>query len=331
MNIFPKKLTVGDEVRIIAPALSLKIVSKDNIGYAIQILESLGLKVTFGKQVNEEDIFHSSSIQSRLEDLHEAFQDNNVKAILAVIGGSNSNQLLKYIDYDLIKKNPKILCGFSDITALQNAIVHKTGLVTYSGPQFSSFAMKKGFEYTLEYFNKTFFTNTPISLPCSSTWSDDEWFKDQENRTFHKNEGYWIIHPGVAKGTIIGGNISTFLLLHGTSYLPFYENTILFLESDNITQAHGVWEFDRALQSVIHQPYFDLVKAIVIGRFEEKFGMNLEKLKFIIDSKQELKNIPVIANADFGHTMPMFTFPIGGTCEINAKDNSGVEITLINH
>src|SRR5438477_2420127 len=104
MTTFPNKLTVGDEVRVVAPAMSLKIVSKVNIDYAIQVLESLGLKVTFGKHVNEEDMFHSSSIQSRLVDFHEAFQDNKVKAILAVIGGSNSNQLLKYIDYELIKK-----------------------------------------------------------------------------------------------------------------------------------------------------------------------------------------------------------------------------------
>jgi len=329
MKIFPGKLKKGDEIRIIAPALSLKIVSQKNIDYAIQVLEALGLKITFGKHVNEQDIFSSSSIQSRVEDLHAAFQDSNVKAILAVIGGSNANQLLKYLDYDLIKNNPKIFCGFSDITALQNAIFHKTGLVTYSGPQFSSFAMKKGFEYTLDFFKKVFFESAPISLISSHAWSDDEWFLDQSNRTFYINEGFWLIHSGKAKGTIVGGNLSTFQLLHGTAYMPSLVDTILFLEADSITEGHCVAEFDRYLQSVIHQTHFDKVKALLIGRFEKKFGMDLEKLNLIIESKQELKNIPVIANMDFGHTMPMFTFPIGGTCEINAKDNSTVSINLI--
>ena len=134
MKIFANKLIPGDEVRVVAPSLSLKLVSPDNIARATQCLQSLGLKVTFGEHVNEEDIFHSSSIQSRRDDLHAAFLDKNVKAILAVKGGSNSNQLLNYLDYDLIKKHPKIFCGFSDITVLQNAIYQKTGLVTYSSP-----------------------------------------------------------------------------------------------------------------------------------------------------------------------------------------------------
>ena len=119
------------------------------------------MQITFGEYVNEEDIFHSSSIQSRISDLHAAFLDKNVKAILAVKGGSNANQLLSYIDYDLIKKNPKIFCGFSDITALQNAIYHKAGLVTYSGPQFSSFAIKEELEYTIKFFKRIFFENMP--------------------------------------------------------------------------------------------------------------------------------------------------------------------------
>lgn len=330
MKLFPEKLKAGDEIRVIAPALSLSIVSKNNTNYAIQTLESLGLTVTFGRNVYEKDIFSSSSIQSRLDDLHNAFQDKNVKGILAVIGGSNSNQLIKYLDYDLIQKNPKIFCGFSDITALQNAIFHKTGLVTYSGPQFSSFGMKKGLDYTLDFFKNTFFKKlTSITLTPSNSWSDDPWFLDQENRVFYDNEGFWIIHPGKASGTIIGGNICTFQLLHGTNYMPSLEDTIVFIEADSITQGHCVEEFDRDLQSLIHQPNFNKVNALVIGRFEKKFGMNLEKLKLIVDSKKELKKMPIIANVDFGHTMPMITFPIGGTCEIYANSSLDLSINLI--
>ncbi|HXH54434.1 MAG TPA: S66 peptidase family protein [Gammaproteobacteria bacterium] len=335
--MFPEKLKKGDEVRVVAPSRSLGAVTKDNIDHAIKVLESLGLKVTFGKHVNEKDSFSSSSIQSRLEDLYEAFQDKSVKAILAVIGGSNANQLIQNLDYSLIKNNPKIFCGFSDITALQNAIFHKTGLVTYSGPQFSSFAMKKGFEYTLEYFKRICFENSskvnvgknPIQIYPSKQWSDDAWYRDQENRTFYdNNEGYWLIQPGQAKGRIIGGNLSTFQLLHGTSFIPSFENTILFLESESlIVEGERIVEFDRDLQSVIHQPEFDKVKALVFGRFEKKFGMNIETLKLIISKKSELKNLPIIANVDFGHTMPMITFPIGGNCEINATF-SNINITV---
>ena len=330
MTIFPKKLQEGDEVRIIAPSRSLKIIAKDHTDYAIKVLEDMGLKVSFGKHVSESDIFYSSSIESRLKDLHEAFADENVKAILTVIGGFNSYQLLKYIDYDLIKRSPKIFCGYSDITALQNAIYSKTGLVTYSGVHFSSFAMQKCFEYCLKYFRKIFFDKSIIDIKPSDFWSDDAWFLDQEDRTFHKNNGYVVLNVGEAEGNIIGGNLCTFQLLHGTEYMPSLENKILFLEDDAAAGENCVVEFDRNLQSLIHQPHFETVKAIVIGRFETKFGMDLKKLKLLINSKQELKNIPIIANADFGHTMPMFTFPIGGKCKIKASDHS-VGIELINH
>lgn len=308
----------------------MKIVSQENINYAIAALEKLGLKVSFGKNVNEIDIFKSSSIESRLEDLHAAFSDKNVKAILAVIGGSSANQLLKYIDYDLIKRNPKIFCGYSDITALQNAIYHKTGLITYSGIHFSSFAMQKGLEYCLDYFKKAFFDKAVINIQPSDSWSDDVWFLDQENRVFHKNKGYIIINPGEAEGDIIGGNLCTLQLLQGTAYMPSLKDSILFIEADAIAGEHCVVEFDRDLQSVVHQPDFETVKALVIGRFESKFGMDLEKLKLLINSKQELRKIPVIADADFGHTMPMFTFPIGGVCRIKAIEGA-VNIELIEH
>lgn len=329
MKLLPSKLTKGDEIRIIAPSQSMQIISKENIDLAIESFESLGLKVTFGKNVNEVDMMDSSSIDSRIQDLHEAFSNPNVKAILTVIGGFNANQLLRYIDYDLIKRNPKIFCGFSDITVLQNAIFHKTGLITYSGPHFSTFAMKKGFEYILEYFKKMFFESGKISIKPSQQWSDDAWFMEQEKRVFYDNEGYWILNEGTAKGTILGGSLSTFQLLHGTDYMPSFENTILFIEADAITGGSiDTVEFDRDLQSIIHQPNFEKVQALVIGRFEKKFNIDLEMLRYLISSKKELKNIPVIANVDFGHTNPIFTFPIGGICEVSAQPQT-VKIELL--
>lgn len=155
-KIIPEKLQIGDEIRVIAPSRTMSILKDDIIQNAKQRLEKLGFKVTFGKNVLKsiDDNFKCANIQDRVEDLHEAFKDKNVKAILTVIGGYNVNQILDYIDYDLIKANPKIICGFSDITALSNAIYAKTGMVTYSGPHFSSFGMKKGFEYTRGVFSK---------------------------------------------------------------------------------------------------------------------------------------------------------------------------------
>lgn len=329
MKIIAEKLKSGDEVRVIAPALSLQIISKQNITQAVKTIESLGIHVSFGKHVNEVDLMSSSSVTARIEDLHSAFADKKVKAILTAIGGFNSNQLLTFIDYDLIKNNPKIFCGYSDITALQNAIYSKTGLITYSGPHFSTFAMEQGLEYSLEYFKKIFFAKTEIDIVPSKKWSDDAWFLDQNNRNFHDNDGYWILQKGSAKGTIVGGNLSTLQLLHGTSYMPSIENAILFIEADSLTDGkYDIAEFDRQLQSLIHQPHFNKVQGLILGRFESKFNMNKEKLEFIINTKKELAQMPIIANVDFGHTNPMFTLPIGGLCETEAF-NGKAGITLL--
>lgn len=320
--MIPNKLKIGDEVRVIAPSRSMEILKEDCIKIATERLESLGLKVTFGKYVYETDEdFNAASAINRAEDLNEAFGDKNVKAILTVIGGHNSNQILKYIDYNLIKENPKIFCGFSDITALSNSIHAKTGLVTYSGPHYSSFGMLKGFEYTLDYFKKMFFEEEEFKIESSKEWSNDLWFIDQENREFIQNEGMFVINEGEAEGEIVGGNLCTLNLLQGTPYMPNIEDKILFLEDDGMADKIFFCNFDRDLQSIIDMPEFKKVKAIILGRAEKNCQMTKEKWSKLIKNKPELSKIPVIAGADFGHTTPIFTFPIGGEARIEAKND----------
>lgn len=322
----PSKLKLGDEVRIIAPSRSMVILGEDCKKLATERLENLGLKVTFGKYVNEadEDYLIAES-KHRAYDLNEAFRDKNVKAILTVIGGFNSNQILNYVDYDLIKENPKIICGYSDITTLLDTIYAKTGLVTYYGPHYSSFGMLKGFEYELEYFKKMFFENNEIEIKPSDEWSDDAWFKDQQNREFIKNDGMFIINEGVAEGEIVGGNLCTLNLLQGTEYMPNIRDKILFLEDDGIVGKDFLVEFDRDLQSLIHTPEFKSVRGLVLGREQKNCNMTKEKWTKLIKNKPELNGIPVIAGVDFGHTTPIITFPIGGYTKLKAVNN---EITL---
>lgn len=321
--MIPKKLKAGDEVRVIAPSRSMTILGEDCKKIATERLEALGLKVTFGKYVMEADEdYLIASAQHRAEDLNEAFKDKNVKAILTVIGGFNSNQILDLIDYEAIKENPKIFCGFSDITALSNSIYAKTGLVTYSGLHYSSFGMLKGFEYELEYFKKMFFSDEEFEVVSSKEWSDDLWFIDQENREFIPNDGMFVINEGTAEGEIVGGNLCTLNLLQGTKYMPNIENKILFLEDDNMAGKIFLMEFDRNLQSLIHMPEFKTVKALVLGRAEKDCIMTKEKWIKMIKNKPELKNIPVIAGVDFGHTTPIIAFPIGGKARLEAKDNN---------
>jgi len=326
-KIFPKKLEKGDLIRVIAPASSLAIISEENRHIANERFAELGLRLSFCKHVEEIDEFCSSSIASRVEDFHDAFADPEVKAIFAVIGGFNSNQLLRYIDWELVKNNPKIFCGYSDITALNNAIFSQTGLVNYSGPGYASFGEKKGFSYTLEYFEKCLFSEDAYEIVPSEEWSDDSWYKDQDHRNFIKNEGPWIINEGFAEGTLLGANLCTFNLLQGTEYFPNLHDSVLFIEDDEETR--DVF-FDRNLQSLIHQPGFASVKGIVIGRFQQASAISKDTLTRMIKSKKELDAIPVIADVDFGHTQSMITFPIGGEVSLSA-DGEGIKIEMLKH
>lgn len=156
-TIIPHKLQPGDEIRVVAPARSLSLINKETRDIAVDNFNKLGLKVTFSDNCEESDQFLSSSVESRVKDLHDAFLDKkNVKGIFTVIGGYNCNQILDELDFNMIKENPKVLCGYSDITALGNAIfAKKTGLITYSGPHYSTLGMKKkGLDYTMDYFKK---------------------------------------------------------------------------------------------------------------------------------------------------------------------------------
>lgn len=324
-HTYPNKLKQGDEIRVIAPARSLAIISNESRDLANQRLKDLGLNVSFGKHVEEIDDFSSSSINSRVDDLHKAFLDTNVKAIITVIGGFNSNQLLRYIDWDIIRENPKILCGFSDITALNNAILAKAGLVSYSGLHYSSFGQQLHFDYSLKYFRKCLFEESPIEIETSKEWSDDAWYLDQNDRKLIPNRGFQVISEGIAEGTIIGGNICTLNLLQGTEYMPSLEGSILFLEDDAESQPH---HFDRDIQSLIHLPEFSGVKGIVIGRFQKESNMSIDLLTKIIKTKKELAGMPVLANADFGHTDPKITFPVGGRVKfISIPDQAKLTIT----
>lgn len=332
MSVFPKKIGRGSHIRVIAPSRSFKLISEETRQIAKARFEEMGIKVSYALRADEMNEFVSSSIESRVADLHEAFSDPSVDCILTAIGGFNSNTILDYIDYELITKNPKILCGFSDITALCNAIHAKTGLVTYSGTHFSSFGMKKGFEYSLEYFKKCFFSEEPYDVVASSEWSDDAWFVDQEKREFIANDGHWLLNKGKeesVEGTIIGGNLCTINLLQGTEYMPALESNVLFIE-DNFMTKLDLLEFDRNLSSLLQQQSLKNLQALVIGRFQKDSQVEREKLQALIRNKKELKNIPVIANVDFGHTTPLITFPLGGRAKIEWKEDR-YSITILQH
>ena len=193
------KLKRGDEVRVIAPSRNLTEVRQDVHHHAVDFWAREGFNLTFSQNSREVGKFHSSNISSRVEDIHEAFLNPNVKMIITCLGGFNANQLLRYLDYDLIAKHPKILCGFSDITALHNAIYAKTGLITYHGPHYGTFTFDREAEYTRKaFFDCVMNENSIVTTPSEAAVK------------------YHAIQEGTCEGTIIGGNLCTLNLLQGT-------------------------------------------------------------------------------------------------------------------
>jgi muramoyltetrapeptide carboxypeptidase LdcA involved in peptidoglycan recycling len=317
-DITPAKLHQGDEIRIIAPSTGLKIIGADCRQIAKERFASWGLKVSFAKNTTDEnfDYFGSSNAALRAADIMEAFTDAKVKAIFSIIGGFNSNQILPFLNYDVIRQNPKIICGFSDITALLNGIRAQTGLKVLYGPHYSSIGMLKGNEYTLEMLKPMLFEEE-ANWEATPVWSDDLWFLDQQNRQFTDNEGWWYINPGRAEGTLEGGNLGTYVLLNGTPYQPKWQNpTILAVEDCFTAEAADAKYFLRQLQALAQREDFKYVKALLIGRFQKSSNVSKETLTEIVRHIPQLANLPVIGNMDFGHTTPIATLPLGGFCRI---------------
>ncbi|MFT4109850.1 S66 family peptidase [Propionicimonas sp.] len=321
----PPRLRRGSHIRVIAPARSRAMVLEhDHSALIERRLGDLGFTVSYGAHVDERDRYDSSPVRSRLSDLHAAFADPAVDGVLTVIGGFNSNELLPMIDYDLIAAHPKVLCGYSDITALQNALLARSGLVTYSGPHWSSFGMRELFDDTLAWFAAAVMDSAPMDLHPSGWFTDDPWFLDQDDRTRHPTPGWWDVQPGTAEGRIVGGNLCTLNLLHGTRCMPPLDGALLFVEDDELVDAVT---FRRDLFSLLQLPDAAGVTGLVIGRFQRASQITREDLTDLVAAQPALRGKPVLANADFGHTNPQITFPVGGSARLRVAHPTTLTIT----
>ncbi len=331
--VLPPKAKEGDQIRVLALSRSLGGImnyegfTEEDVEFGRKRLEDIGFEVTFGEHVMECNTHLTASIESRIEDLHQALSDPSVKIILAVSGGIGAMQLLDKINYDLFASNPKIICGYSDIGHIANAVFSKTGLVSYYGPNFSGFMMRKGFDYTLQYFQKCLCREEHFSAHPSETWSDDPWHKDQENRTFLPSDGYWCISKGQAEGTIIGGGMGSLCRLTGSEFFPALSGAVLFLENPGDGKA-SLMALDNCLRSLSFQKGFENVRGIVIGRYPRSSRIDRNNLTELVRQITTVSGIPIVANVNFGHTTPVMTIPIGGNCLLDVQeDETGIEFT----
>jgi muramoyltetrapeptide carboxypeptidase len=304
------------EIRVIAPSYMWEPGFEERDEKAKSRLEERGYKVTFGKKLKVAE-YHLGTARAadRVEDLHAAYSDPNVKAIIAYSGGWSANELLPLIDWGLVETNPKPLIGMSDITVLVNAIYAKTGSIGLLGPNYGTLGYETEWEYTLNYLDAALRQNYPLALQPSHAWSDND---GERCPTKWK-----ILQSGEAEGILIGGNFNTFHLLQGTEYQPLFDKPfILVAEDDDESGELTTRYFSRRLESVLQIPGVrSNLRGVIIGRFLPGSKAVHEKLASVIASKR-LGNIPIVTDMDFGHTLPTLSLPIGGKVIVTASRNS---------
>lgn len=319
-KILPQKLDKSKKIGIIAPADPVRgVCSEDTIQRGYEYLCAKGYLVEEGESVKKLTRKHvAGSVSLRVNDIHNFVKRDDIGCIMAFWGGFNSNQILDHLDYDLIKKHPKIFIGYSDVTALTTAITTKTGLITFSGPGVITFAKPEPFEYSWEYFERMCISpKEKTIIEPSPDYADDLFFlrKDNDHRIKKQNEGIKIFKEGKASGEIIAGNLQTLLVLNTTEYLPNIDEKILFIEEDETsTPAH----IDRFMCQCKQTGWFNKISGLVFGRFTEQSQFSAED-SFEDLLKEYLSDVPfpILYNVDFGHSDPMITIPNGGTCQID--------------
>lgn len=308
--IKPKRLSKGDTVGVIAPSSG---VSTEDFDEALENLGALGFKTKAGKYARGSNGFLSGTDRERLHDLHWAFRDPTIKAVWCVRGGYGASRLLPFVNYNLIKQNPKILIGYSDITALHIAIFQETGLVTFHGPVGAS----NFTEYTKEHVLKTLVEGVAkyeINLPAPPDGADPALYVAK------------VIKPGKCRGRLLGGNLSLLAAMAGTPFgLKNVRGKILFIED----VSEPPYRVDRMLTQMRQSVNMRSFAGIAIGVFtrgEPDPRKPSQSLMEVLNDRLGDLGIPVIYGLSFGHIRDQFTLPIGITAEL---DTSKSTMTLL--
>jgi len=298
--IKPKRLKQGDVIGIISPASSPDDLTKINRG--VEYLEKLGYRVEIGKNVGSQEGYLAGSDSQRLSDLHNMFRNKEIKAIFSIRGGYGSGRLLDKIEYNLIRDNPKIFVGYSDINALQMAFFAKTGLVTFAGPMVAVDFHDEISPFTEEVFWQTLTSNKKIGKLKNP-----------------RDEKFYLLNKGKAHGRILGGNLSLLVSLLGTEYMPDMKGSILLLEDIN----EAPYRIDRMLNHLRLAKVLKNINGVILGHFvdccepdpaKRSFTLNEVIVEYFLNLKK-----PVLYNVKHGHIKENITIPYGLKCVLDAS------------
>lgn len=331
MLIKPEKLQPGDRIATVSPSWGgagepeLKWRYEQGVK---RLEEVFGLEVIPMPNSLKGEQYLYKHPQARAEDLMAAFKDERIKGIIANIGGEDSIRLLPFIDFDVIRKNPKILMGYSDVT-ISHLFCHKAGISSFYGPAIlTDFAENVEMDpYTIEMVNRTLFSNEIIGeIQPANEWTSErlEWVEENKNRrrNMRKNSGYEVLQgTGVAQGFLIGGCIEVLEFAKGTEIWPekeYWENSILFFEtSEEYPEPNLIkyWLRNYAAQGILQK-----TNGIIFGKpQDEKYYGEYKEVIHNVMKEFDLENLPILYNLNFGHTEPKFILPYGAKAEINCE------------
>lgn len=299
--IKPNKLKIGDTIGVVAPSNPIIGENIEELEQAKIIVERSGFKVKYSKNLFSNTNGYSATAKEKAEDINEMFKDKEVKMIWCAKGGENSNSVFEYLDYELIKNNPKIICGYSDITSITNIITAKTGLVTFSGTNFKTIATDETDYSYKEAIKRLVDGSLDLGL---------------------ESEEYMVIKDGIADGELIGGNLGLTKNLVCGKYSIDFTDKILFLEELG-------FESDPALVSnnlyyMKQNGVFDKIKGLWIGNYEHESNISLEKI--ILDTIGDEYKFPIIKSNNFGHIETKTIIPIGIKASINTEKHREIRL-----
>jgi muramoyltetrapeptide carboxypeptidase len=298
-QIKPKRLRAGAKIGIVNPSYWLE---PERMQRAVSVFEELGYEVTLGKSTALKENKCAGSPQQRADDIMAMFADVTIEAIICARGGYGSNRVLPLLDYDIIRKNPKIFIGYSDITGYLTSFAQKSGLITFHGPMLTTYS-KQTVQYNLDTFHQVLSGRDDIQVGSTQAC---------QART---------LKPGIASGTMWGGNLTLVVERLGTKDQIDTRGSILFLEDID----EDLYAFDRMMLHLKNSGSLDQIRGLVIGEMLEMgdskvpFGKSTDEI--VLDVCSDL-DIPVISNFPCGHGDYQATLPVSHEVEIHANGDN---------
>jgi len=300
-TIRPKRLAPGDTVGLVLPAT--EAMTRDEIDFAKEQMEAIGFKVAIGAHAYDKWGYFAGRDRDRADDINGMFAEDRIAGIVCYTGGWGSPRVLPYLDFDLMARKPKVIIGYSDITALLNPIHQRTGLVTFHGPVGES-----TFEpYTLENFKRVVMTAEPAGMLEPPPKKPAELI-DRTNRIVR-------LAPGKATGRLVGGNLTMIASLMGTPYEVDTAGAIFFLE--DVTEE--LYRIDRMLTQLALGGKFARMAGFVFGRCTKcDFKGPTFSLEEILRDRFGSLPVPAISGLSFGHIDQKLVLPIGVQATLDA-------------